>query len=100
MSNKDKDIDTNNCIYYFFNDIINLKNFDRNSIKIDEKSYKNIFTYYIAYVTIKDLKYVKVNSVNPLYLIFNKVNRNFKENNGNKHLTLSSVRKVKGKKKI
>ena len=29
---------------------------------------------YIGYVTIKDLKYIKIISVNPLYLIFNKVN--------------------------
>ena len=28
--------------YYFFNDIINMKNFDPNNIKIDEKSYKDI----------------------------------------------------------
>ena len=96
VSNKDKDIDTNNCRYYFFNDIINLKKFDPNNIKIDEKSDKNIFIYYIVYVTIKDLKYVKINSVNPLYLTFSKVNGNLKENNGNNHLTLL----MKGKKKL
>ena len=28
--------------YYFFNDIINMKNFDPNNIKIDEKSYEDI----------------------------------------------------------
>ena len=37
---------------------------------------------------IKDLNYVKADSVNPLYLIFNKVNGYFEEINGNKHLTL------------
>ena len=42
MSNKFKDIDIKNHMYYFFNDIINIKNFDPNKIKIDEKSYKNI----------------------------------------------------------
>ena len=40
MSNKVKDIDIKNRTYYFFNDIINIKNFDSNNIKIDEKSYK------------------------------------------------------------
>ena len=35
MSNKVKDIDIKNRIYYFFNNVINLKNFDRNNIKID-----------------------------------------------------------------
>ena len=71
MSNKVKDIDIKNRTYYFFNEIINIKNFDPNNIKTDEKSYKNIFVYYIRYVTIKDSKYVKICSVNPLYLIFN-----------------------------
>ena len=41
MSNKVNDIDIKNCTYYFFNDIINIKNFDPNNIQIDEKSYKN-----------------------------------------------------------
>ena len=88
MSNKVKDININNHIYYLFNDIINIKNFDLNKIKIDEQSYKNIFIYYIGYVTIKDSKYVKNNCVNPLYLIFSKVNWYFKEVNKNKYLTL------------
>ena len=39
-----------NRTYYFFNDIINIKNFDPNNIKIDEKSYQNILIYYIGYV--------------------------------------------------
>ena len=42
MNNKIKDIDIKNRTYYFFNDIINLKNFDRNNIKIDKKLYKYI----------------------------------------------------------
>ena len=88
MSNKVKDIDIKNHTYYFFNDIINIKNFDPNNIKIVEKSYKHIRIYYIGNATIKDLKYVKINSVNPLYLIFNKVNEYFQEIKGNKYLTL------------
>ena len=53
MSNKVKDIDIKSRTYYFFNDMINIKNFDPNNIKLDKKSYKNILIYYIAYVTIK-----------------------------------------------
>ena len=34
-------IDIKNRTYCFFNDIINIKNFERNNIKIDEKSSKN-----------------------------------------------------------
>ena len=53
MCNKVKDINTKNRTYYFFNDIINIENFDLNNIEIDENSYKNIIIYYIGYVTIK-----------------------------------------------
>ena len=31
---------------------------------------------------------MKINSVNPLYLIFSKMNGYFEENNGNKYLAL------------
>ena len=37
MSNKAKDIDMKNRTYYFFDDIINIKNSDPNNIKVDEK---------------------------------------------------------------
>ena len=77
--------------------MINIKIFDPNNAKIDEKSYKNIFIYYIGYVTIKNLKYVKINSVNPLYLIFNEVNGYFEEINGNKYLTLVPTNESKEK---
>ena len=56
MSNKFKDIDIKNHTYYFFDDIINIKKFDPNKNKIDEKSYKNILNYYIGYVMMKNSK--------------------------------------------
>ena len=68
--------------------MINIKNLDHYKIKIDEKSYKNILSYYIGHVTVKYLEYVKIKSVNPLYLIINKVNGYFEKINGNKYLTL------------
>ena len=77
-----------------------MKNFDSNDVKIDEKSYKNILIHYIGYVTIKDSKYVKINSVNLLFLILNKANRQFEEINGNKYLTLVSTNETKEKKKL
>ena len=88
MSNKVIDIDMKNRTYFFFDDIINRKNFDSNNINIDKKSYKYILIYFIGYTMMKDSKYVKINSVNPLYVIFNKVNGYFEEINGNKFLTL------------
>ena len=60
MSNKVKDIDIKNRTQYFFNDIINIKSFDPDKIKIDEKSYKNILIYYFEYATIKVSEYVKI----------------------------------------
>ena len=77
MSNKIKNIDIKNHTYHFFDDIIKIKKFDPNKIKVDKKSYINILIYYIRYVTIKDSKYIKINSVNPLYLITTKVNGYF-----------------------
>ena len=75
-------------MYYFFDDMINIKNFDPNLLKIDKKLYKNIDIYYTGYITMKDSEYVKIKSVNPLYLIINEVDGYIKEENGNKYLTL------------
>ena len=58
MGNKIRDANIKNRTYYFFNNIINIKNFDPSKIKADENSYKNILIYYTGYVTIKDTKYV------------------------------------------
>ena len=49
--------------------MINIKSSDSDLLKIYKKSYKNIDIFYIGYITMKDFDYVKINSVNPLYLI-------------------------------
>ena len=66
--------------------MINIKIFDANLLKIDKTSYKNTDIYYIGYITIKDLDYVNIHSVNPLYLMFDKVDGYIDEKNGNKYL--------------
>ena len=48
-------------------------------------------------MTIKDLEYVKINSVNPLYLVFNKVNWYFEEISGNKYFALVTTNESKEK---
>ena len=54
-----KDINIKNHTYYFFGNITNLKDFDPNNTKKNEKSYKNTLFYYIGYVTVKkDLKII------------------------------------------
>ena len=55
-----KQIDIKNQTYYFYNDIIDLKNFDARLLKIDNKSYKDINIYNIRYVTKKKIVLVKI----------------------------------------
>ena len=61
-----KKINIKNRTCYFFNDLINIKNFDPKFLKIDKKSYKSIDIYCIVYITMKDSDYVEINSVNSL----------------------------------
>ena len=59
-----KQINIKNHTYYFFNDMINIKDFDSSLIKIDKKYYKNIGIYNIGYITIKKIDdYENINSV-------------------------------------
>ena len=97
MSDKVKNIDIKNRIYYFFIDITNIKNFHSSYIKLEESSYKNILIYYIGNVMIKDSKYIKINNGNPLENIFSKVNGHFKEINKNKYSALVPTNKSKEK---
>ena len=46
-----KEINIKNRYCYFFNDMINIKIFYSNLLKIDKKSCKNISIYYIGYFT-------------------------------------------------
>ena len=48
MSNKVKDIDIKNRTYCLFKDMINIKSFDPNYIKLNEKSDK-IFLFILLY---------------------------------------------------
>ena len=52
MEGEIKQIEIKNRTYYFYNDIINLKNFDSNLLKIDKKHYKKIDIHYIGYIII------------------------------------------------
>ena len=48
-----KEINLKNQTYYFFDDMINLENFESNLSKIDKKHYKGIDIYCNCYITIK-----------------------------------------------
>ena len=87
-----KQIEIKNRTYYFYNNMINLKNFEPNLLKIDKKSYKNIGIYNIGYITIKKIDdYENIYSVNPLYLQVNHANGYIKEKNGNKYLIFDTA---------
>ena len=89
---KVKQIEIKNRTYYFYNDMINLKNFESNLLKIDKKHYKGIDIYYIGYITIKKIGDCEnIYSVNPLYLIIGKVDGHIKEKNGSKYLVFDST---------
>ena len=50
-----KEINIKNQTYYFYNDIIDIKTFDSNNLKLDKKTYKDLDIYDIGYVTTKKL---------------------------------------------
>ena len=65
-----KEINIKNLTYYFFNDMMNIRDFDSSWLKIDKKLYNNIRIYNIGYITIKKVDdYENIYSVNLLHLI-------------------------------
>ena len=45
-----KEIYIKNRTYYFYNDIINLDEFDESKIQVDKKDFNNTDIYYLGYV--------------------------------------------------
>ena len=88
-----KQIEIKNRTYYFYNDMINLKNFEPNLLRMDKKSYKNVGIYYnIGYITVKKIDdYESIYSVNPLYFHVNHANVCIETKNGNKYLIFDSI---------
>ena len=93
---KTRQINIKNWTYYFYNDQIDLKDFDAKLLKIDKKDYNEIDIYYIGYVTVKKIANCNnINSVNPLYLMINEMIGHFEEKNENKYLVLDDIDKNK-----
>ena len=87
-----KQINIKTRTYHFYNDIIDLKNFDARLLKIDKKSYKNIGIYNIGYITIKKIDDCEsIYSMNPLYLRVDHVNGYIEEKGVNKYLVFDST---------
>ena len=86
-----KQINIKDLTYYFYNDIIELENFDSNLLKIDKKSYRDIGIYNIGYITIKKIGDCKnIYSANPLYLRINHASGYIDEKGVNKYLVFHS----------
>ena len=81
-----KQVNIKNRTYCFYNNLINIKDFDPKLLKLVQKSYKNIDIYYIKYISKKD-EY-KINSVNPLYLLVHRIDGFIEEKRGNKYLNI------------
>ena len=89
---KVKQINIKNRTYYFYNNEINLKDFDVRLLKVDKKDYKEIEIYYIGCVTVKkNGNCNNITSLNPLYLIINEMIGHFEEISENKYLVLDDV---------
>ena len=77
-----KEFNIKNRSYFYFEDMIDIKHFYSDLLKIDQNSYKDTDIYHIGYNTIKkfincdcnsdcDCGYENIRSVNSLYLIIN-----------------------------
>ena len=75
-----KQLNIKNQTYYFFNDMININNFQLNLLTIDKKLHKDVDIYYIGYITIKKFGDCEnIRSLNPLYLIIHSATGYFKK---------------------
>ena len=83
-----KQLDIKNRSYCFYNDLINLSSFEAGNLRLDKKTWRDNDIYNIGYIDKNKPTDWKVNSVNPLYLIFNKVFCFVGEKNGVKYLKI------------
>ena len=75
-----KQINIKNRTYYFYNDVIDLDEFDASKIKADKKDFNYIDIYYFGYEHKKKISECNViSSVNPLYLRITDMNGQFEK---------------------
>ena len=82
-----KELNIKNQMYYFLDNMIDIRNFHSNLLKIHKKPYKDFDIYYINYITITKFSDCEnIYSINLLYLIIHSATGYFKENYGEKYL--------------
>ena len=82
-----KQLNIKNRTYYFYKDLINLRDFDQKLLKLDKKSSIDIGIYHIGCVTGKSE--CNINSVNLLYLLIGELDGFVEEKEGSKYLNIS-----------
>ena len=76
-----------NKTYYFYNDLINIKDFNARLLKLDKKNINR--SWYLLYWLCHKKPEWNVNSVNPLYLMINRIDSFIEKKNGDKHLNIA-----------
>ena len=83
-----KQLKLKNRTNYFYNDLINIKNFNHINLRLDKQSAFNNDVYYIGYIT-KKPEY-NITSVSTLYVMLNRIKGHFEEVDRDKYLIISS----------
>ena len=79
-----KKINIKNRTYYYYNDIVDLDEFDESKIKVDKKDFNDIDIYYLDYKYKKKITECNViKFVNPLYLRIADIKGQFKKGKDN-----------------
>ena len=86
-----RQLNIKNRSYYFYNDLINILNFESNNLKLDKKNSLGLDIFYIGYVVKKSDW--NVNSVNPLYWMISRFYGSILEKNGNKYRAIDNISK-------
>ena len=103
-----KEINIKNKTYFYFDGMIDIKNFHSDLLKIDKKLHRGFGIYYIGCNTIRKISncncnckcdcgcdYQNICSVNSLYLIIHSATGYFKEKYDEKYLILDSTEEYK-----
>ena len=84
-----KQLNIKNKTYYFYNGLVNIKDFYARNLKLDKTASMGLGIYYIGYVDKKPEW--NVNSVNPLHLMINRIDGLIEQENGNKYLHIADT---------
>ena len=80
-----------NRTYYFYNDQINISNFDARLLKLDKKTSMVNGSWYLLHWLCHKKTEWNVNSVNPFYLMINGIDGFTEEKNEDKYLNIAST---------